>query len=135
MSNFHNYPSKEWKHQEWKTSNRILLNTHSTASTAASLQSTSLSIASAAARATGAADSCLHNCKDAFRDSILPYDMDFDKICAILADENDDDIFDTLYICDEGCVVGVNGTGPVGQDREFSCKYLRAGETDYPLSS
>jgi hypothetical protein len=118
MSNFHDYPSNVWKHKEWKTSNQTHLIPRSPTPTA-SLQSTSTSTVSAAAIVSRASATCLQNCRDTFRDSILPYDKDFDKICAILADENNDAVFSALYGCDEGCGVVINGTGQVGQDREF----------------
>lgn len=126
MSNFYDYASYEqdWKHQPWKTNTRIGVNPpYATAPSASPLvlESTSTETAVAAgATKDASADQtpCMQNCRDAFRDSILSYDKDFDKICAVLANENDDAVFARLYICDEGCGIVVDNNGGAGQDRE-----------------
>ncbi|KAF8849391.1 hypothetical protein BDZ45DRAFT_809990 [Acephala macrosclerotiorum] len=124
MSNFHDYASYEqdWKHQSWKMNVHGRINPPFPTApfiTSLLLQSTSTEMAVAAGATKDASSdqaSCLQNCRDTFRDSILPHDGDFDKICAVLANENDNAVFDSLYICDERCGVMVNSDGGAGQD-------------------
>lgn len=127
MSKFHSYSSEECKQQQWETSHRINSNILSrTTPTAASFQSTPTSIVSAAIRETEAAITCLQNFnyRDAFGESILPYD-DIGTICAKIADDTNGAACATLCICDEDRGAMVKGTG-VGQGREFRCSHFRA---------
>ncbi len=112
MSNFHDYDSKDWKHRSWRNhfGHRIPFPTAPLPSDllwkAISTPTTLIAIPEVTKSANLDPSSCLQNCRDAFRTSILPHDRDFDKICAVLANENDDTVFTALYICDEGWSCG-----------------------------
>lgn len=121
--------SKDWRPRTWKTANifgrSLLISTAPTSpASSSSTQSTTTEVDVAAEVTNVAALSsdqitCLQNCRDAFRNSILPYDRDFDKICAVIANQKDDALFEDLYSCDEGCGFVVNDGGGVGQDSKF----------------
>lgn len=122
------YTSKDWRPQSWKTASvfarsPLIFTAPTSPPSSLPLQSTTTAIA-AASKVTNIAPvssgqvTCLQNCRDAFRNSILPYDKDFDKVCAVLAKRIDNALFEALYVCDEGCGIVVNGNG-AGQDSRF----------------
>ncbi|KUJ15230.1 uncharacterized protein LY89DRAFT_106818 [Mollisia scopiformis] len=120
MSNLHDLDSNDWEHRSRKSPTHVpherALANSSLAASPSLLQSTSTALSIPRPEVTKAASahpdqsSCLLNCRDVFRDSILSYDNDFHKICNILANENGDVIFHDLYICDEGCGVMVGAS-------------------------
>lgn len=111
MSGF-GFTSKNWNLHEWKRSN-------STASTASSLSSIPSSTTSVPEIST-----CLKTCEDTFEKAHFSSEDDFDKICALITDGNEDRVFAALYICDAGCGAVADGSEDE-RDRESKWKYFK----------